>query len=160
MPVEHATLRVASSILPETVRKSLLHRVTRQLRAQLRDCVTDNFLEVLLYAMELAFAVSGRYRSNILKFDATCVIRTLHDEVAATAVFRRGHMKVEHRARPAYDVCVTFKDAHAVWAFLLSEDQDIVDSVLANTVEVDGNLNYLYWFGFLAKDLARTLGVA
>jgi hypothetical protein len=43
-------------------------------------------------------------------------------------------------------------------AFLLSKNQDILDSVLANTVEVDGNLNYIYKFGFMVRDLIRRLG--
>ena len=44
-------------------------------------------------------------------------------------------------------------------AFLFSRDQDILDSLLANDVELDGNLNYIYKFGFMARDLGRRLGV-
>jgi hypothetical protein len=31
---------------------------------------------------------------------------------------------------------------------------------LANEVAVDGNLNYIYKFGFMARDLVHRLGVA
>jgi len=38
-------------------------------------------------------------------------------------------------------------------SFLLSEDQDILESVLADQVEVEGNLNYVYKLGYMAKNL-------
>jgi hypothetical protein len=42
--------------------------------------------------------------------------------------------------------------------FIFSRDQDILNSILANQVEVDGNLNYIYKFGFMARDLAKRVG--
>jgi hypothetical protein len=57
-----------------------------------------------------------------------------------------------------WDVRITFKDAPALNAFLFSKDQDIINSILANEVSVDGNLNHVYRFGFLARDLAHGLG--
>ena len=42
---------------------------------------------------------------------------------------------------------------------MFSRDQDILNSLLANDVEVDGNLNYVYKFGFMARDLGHRLGV-
>jgi hypothetical protein len=80
--------------------------------------------------------------------------------VATTALFKQGKMTVNKRAIVACNVRVTFTDAKALWSFLLSENQDVLDSILQNTVDVEGNLNYLYRFGFLAKDLTRRIGVA
>ena len=57
-------------------------------------------------------------------------------------------------------VTVTFKDSAAMRRFLFSKDQDILASLLANEVEVDGNLNYIYKLGFMARDLTRRLGIA
>ena len=59
---------------------------------------------------------------------------------------------------PAPTVTITFKDSAAVRRFLLSKDQDILSSIMANEVEVDGNLNYVYKLGFMARDLTRRLG--
>ena len=79
--------------------------------------------------------------------------------VAASATFARGDMKYHKGAISDWHVMVTFKDTEALLAFLFSKDQDILNSLLANDVEVDGNLNYVYRFGFLARDLAHKLGV-
>jgi len=54
---------------------------------------------------------------------------------------------------------VTFKDWTALRDFLFFGDQDILDSLLENKVEVDGNPNYIFKFGFMARDLGRRLGV-
>jgi hypothetical protein len=55
-------------------------------------------------------------------------------------------------------VRVRFTDGAALRRFLFAEDQDILDSLLANEVELTGNLNYIYKFGFMARDLQRRLG--
>jgi hypothetical protein len=68
-------------------------------------------------------------------------------------------MTVHAEAIDDWDVKVTFKDAAALRAYLFSRNQDILDSILKNDVEVDGNLNYIYRFGFLARDLIHRLGI-
>ena len=68
-------------------------------------------------------------------------------------------MKVYVKQKNGWNVKVTFKDAPSLKQFLFSRNQDILDSLLTNTVEVDGNLNYLYKFGFMSRDLMRRLGI-
>jgi hypothetical protein len=160
MEIKRAALQLTSWLAPLRVQETLAARAARKLKAELCEKLTDDFLQNLLHGMDLAFILCSGYRSNIRDFRGACVFRTADNKVAATAVFENGRMKVEHQARASYDVRVTFQDARALWSFLLSENQDILDSILANTVDVDGNLNYLYRFGFLAKDLTRRLGVA
>jgi hypothetical protein len=57
-------------------------------------------------------------------------------------------------------VAVTFKDPAALRRFLFSRDQDVLARILANEIAVDGNLNYVYKFGFMVRDLVHRLGVA
>ena len=159
MTIIRSVLRLASSALPEGIQHFVLAKLSRPLRAQFCDKITDEFLELLLHGMDLAFLLCSGYRRNICGFRGTCVLRTMDDRVTATAVFERGHMRVEHQARSQYDLRVSFKDSHALWSFLVSENEDILDSILQNTVDTDGNLNYLFRFGFLANDLKRRLGV-
>jgi hypothetical protein len=160
MTNRQSALQIASRAFPEPFQNFLVDRLARQLKAELSEKMTDEFLEALLRGMDWAFLLSGSYRRNIDGFRGVCVFRTHDNKVATTAVFADGHMSIEGQARSTYDVRVTFQDVHALWSFLLSENQDILDSILKNTVDVDGNLNYLYRFGFLAKDLTRRLGVA
>lgn len=159
MPARRTALQCATTILPERVQHSVAGWFSRELKKQLCDCISEELLKALLRSMDLAFLICRGYRKNIRGFKGVCVLRTVKGRIDATAVFGGNHMKVEDQARTTYDVRVSFKDAHALWSFLLSENQDILDSILSNTVEVDGNLNYLYRFGFLAKDLTRRLGI-
>lgn len=139
------------------------HFITRlrskKLREELCVRVTDKFLEFLLSGMDLAFCLSKGYRKNIKGFEGRYLFRTADNLVAASATFRNGDMEVHERAIDDWDARITFKDAAALRAFIFSKDQDILDSILANEVEVDGNLNYIYKFGFMARDLGRKLGV-
>ncbi len=131
----------------------------QELRKELEGRVTDKFVEILLGGMELAFALSRDFRKNIQDFEGCYLFRTADNLVAASVIFRDGKMDVRERAIDDWDTRITFKDAAALWNFIFSRDQDILDSILANNVEVDGNLNYVYKFGFMVRDLSHKLGV-
>ena len=88
------------------------------------------------------------------------MFRTADGAVAAGAHFGNGRMQVWHEEDNAYDVAITFQNPAALRRFLFSRDQDILASILANEVTVDGNLNHIYKFGFMARDLVHRLGVA
>ncbi len=160
MPIKRTALALASPVLPQMLNDYLLRKLGKRLKAQLCDRLTDDFLGFLLDAMEVAFILAPDYRENIRDFQASLVFRTARQGVGETALFGRGTMTVDPHAISPSDVCVTFSDAKALWSFLLSDNQDVLDSILQNTVEVEGNLNYLYRFGFLARDLTRRIGAA
>lgn len=127
---------------------------------ELSGKVTDKFLESLLSGMDLAFSLSKGYRKNIRNFEGRYLFRTADNVVAAAATFEHGDMQVDPEgAIDDWDVRVTFKDWTTLRDFLFSGDQDILDSLLENKVEVDGNPNYIFKFGFMARDLGRRLGV-
>jgi hypothetical protein len=131
---------------------------SRGLRKELLGKVTDKFLELLLRGMDLAFCLSKGYRENIVDFEGRYLFRTADDRVAAAATFKDSEMEVHEEPVDDWDVRITFTDAAALRAFIFSRDQDILDSILENKVEVDGNLNYMYKFGFMARDLGYRLG--
>ena len=132
---------------------------SKRLREQLYGKVTDKFLELLLGGMDLAFCLSKGYRKNIKDFEGRYLFRTADNLVAAAVTFKDGDMEVHQEAIDDWDVCITFKDAVVLNAFIFSRDQDILNSLLKNDVELDGNLNYIYKFGFMARDLGHRLGV-
>jgi len=137
----------------------------RMLRVELSGVATDKFLELLLKGMDLAFSLDSAfwlfrgYQQNIKIFSGRYVFNTHNNRVAASAVFKDGDMIVYEEALDQWDVKVTFENSQALRDFLFSRDQDIVDSILKNEVEVDGNLNYIYKFGFMARDLGHRLGI-
>jgi hypothetical protein len=132
--------------------------LSSRLVTQIKGVATDKFLELLLAGMDLAFALSRSYRENIAGFKANYLFSTADGRVNASALFIRGNMKVKTRAIADWDVRIEFKNAEALRRFLFSKDQDILNSLLANEVEVQGNLNLVYKFGFMARDLAHRLG--
>ena len=133
---EHALLRPIPYLFSDSTGKFLIKRWSKDLTEQIYGKVTDKFLELLLKGMDLAFYLSKGYRKN-----------------------RDGDMSVHEGAQDDWDARITFKNAAALRSFIFSKDQDILNSLLKNEVEVDGNLNYIYKFGFMARDLAHNLGI-
>jgi len=139
----------------------------RNLKKQLLGKATDRLIEFLLRAMSLSFYLikDENYQNHLRdskgrSFDGRYLFQTKNGEgIAASATFTNGEMDVRKEAIPEWDVKVTFTDGKALRKFLFSEDQDIINSLAENEVEVEGNLNYIYKFGFMAKDLLRRLNV-
>ncbi len=136
----------------------LTKRWCKGLEDQFCGEATDKFLELLLRAMDLAFCLSRKYRQNIDNFRGRYLFRSADHSVSVGAVFENRNMRVCPEGIKQWDACVTFKDARALRAFLMSRDQDILDALLDNAVEVDGNLNYVSKFGYMANELKHRLG--
>lgn len=147
-----------------TSKANLIKQISRKLERQLLGEVTDIFIELLLSGMELSFYVfkDADYQEHLRDsegryFEGRYLFQTADETVVASATFREGHMHVHKGAIDKWDVKVTFQDDKALRDYLFSKDLDIIDSIAENKVEVDGNLNYIYKFGFMAKDLLGRL---
>jgi hypothetical protein len=158
--INHFLLKLLSWFLPDRLLLRLMRKQIDNLRCALEGTLTDKFLEILLGGMGLAFLLLRGFRRNLTGFSGRYLFRTADGAVAAGARFANGHMQVLHEEDRAYDVAITFQNPAALRKFLFSRDQDILASILANEVTVDGNLNYIYKFGFMARDLVHRLGVA
>ncbi len=121
------------------------------------ELYADALLEILLHGMDIAFWMSRGYRRNIRNFAGRYLFRTQKDDVAASVLFDNGDMRVKKDAIQDWDVRVTFTAQAALMEFLFSENQDILNTLLKNKVTVEGNLNYIYRFGYLAKDLRKKI---
>jgi len=148
-----------SHLLTDSIGNFITRFFSKRLEKELLGELTDECLELLLEGMELAFCLSKGYRRNIKKFKGAYLLRTGDNLVITSITFDRGKMTVYEDAIADWDVRVTIKDVQAFWKFVFSRDHDILNLVLANEVEIDGNLNYIYKFGFLARDLAHRLGL-
>ena len=146
-------------LFPDLMSNITVKLFSKNLIQEIRDITTDKFLELLLRAMDLSFCLSRSYRKNIKNFKGRYLFRTADNVVAAAITFANANMKVYDKEIDKWNVRITFKDAPALQAFLFSKNQDILDSILKNEVEVDGNLNYINKFGFMARDLMRRFGV-
>ena len=76
----------------------------------------------------------------------------------ASAIFDNGGMRVDNNPVSGdYDVQVIFSDKAALLKFLFSQEQDILDLLLGNKIQVEGNINYIYRFVYLTIDLKNRL---
>lgn len=155
-----SVLGTISPLLPESANIRIARRRSSDLIRELDGKATDALLELLFNGMKLMFSLSPAYRTNIEGFTGRYVFRTLRDGVESSAWFVQGRMEVLDRAIEDWDVRVSFKDPQALRAFLFAPNPDVLKALLEDDVETDGNVNYIYKFAFMTRDLQRRLGVA
>ncbi len=151
-----------------------LTTVPNELRALLDSLtgdITNWTLVELLSAMRLAFEVSKSsvvllffphlkgFDENLHGFSGTYAFGTKDGLVSVSAIFKDEQLEIEANENPDWNVKVLFKDVQAFWKILFAGGDDILDSIVRNDVEVYGNLNYLYKFGYMARDLLQRLGL-
>ncbi len=156
---ERVVLRPITWIVSDERVEAMIEKRARKLKKQLTEEVTDDFLELLLKAMDVSFFLSSDYRRNIEGFRGRYLFKTSTGGVASGAVFKKSNMKIHKEGIDDWDIKVEFTDADALNTFLFSKNQDILNSILDNTVKVEGNVNFIFKFGFMAKDLGHRLGV-
>jgi hypothetical protein len=147
--------------LAKLPKRLTLKRVKKDIREVIENIETglmDDFLELLLDLMGLAFYLNiRRFRDNIKNFKGTYNFVSQDGRIAAAAVFANNKMKMKKEKVPDNDpdlkVTVTFKDGHALWRFLLTGTPDIFQFVLDRDISYEGNLNYLLKFAYLARHM-------
>ena len=132
-------------------------RVERQFLKCLESEAAEEFLELLLKLMSLAFRIDKDYGRNIEGFSGRCQFRSVDNSVSVAALFTGKDLRVEEGLAPDADVTVTFKDGRALMNYLLSADRDILRLVLNNEVVLKGNINYMLKFGYMANHLQLAL---
>ncbi|MHC4692979.1 MAG: hypothetical protein ACYS67_09565 [Planctomycetota bacterium] len=131
------------------------------LKRQVLGTATDKMIELLLKGMDLFFFVTWdeEFRRHLKNFDGRYYFKTATETVKVSATFSNGDMQVHEDAIDDWDVMVTFRDGKALRRFIFSEEQDIFESLSENAVEVDGSLNHIFKFGYMARDLTHRLGI-
>ena len=129
----------------------------KQLWKGLQECINselaEEFLQTLLSMMALIFTFNRDYRKNIKNFKGRYQFKDVEGGITVAAVFKDGYMRVYEGTIPDPHITVTFRNGRALLNFLFSPGQDILGAMLRHDVQTNGNLNYLYRFGFLAKQL-------
>jgi hypothetical protein len=157
--IKEQALKALSFVFSDRIANRVARVFSRRLVEQFRGRATNELVEFLLEGMATAFLLSRSFRDNIQGFSATYVFMTEGGSVGTSARFDGKRMHVEHQPVDDWTVRVRFRDASGLRRFLFSKNQDILQSILDNDVEMDGNVNYIFKFGFLARDLERRLGL-
>jgi len=130
----------------------LKHFIAKRAMAKsLKDEATEDFLEILLDLMKLTFLIDEGYRQDLKDFIGSYRFKDKDGKVNVLVKFHDGKMEISEDPVPEPNVMVTFKDSNALRRFLLSCKKDILNVILNNEIQVTGNFNYLYKFGFMAN---------
>ena len=153
--------------MPQCLANWILRRATR-LGKEFFDAEADCLIDLLLRAMSWAMCLCRPLRRNLRGFQARYGFATAgkaarkapapaarNKPVRQTAVFTPGKMAVQPGLAGPFTAKVTFSSVEPLRGFLFSGDRNILVPMLANEVSVEGNLNYLYKFAFLVRDLMR-----
>jgi hypothetical protein len=123
------------------------------LQKQLEADFTEEILEALLRAMSLIFLLSRKYRSNIETFSGSYMFKGRNDSFMVAALFDGAEMKVHKNPIENPSITIAFKDPAALRNFIFSPKPDILSAILLQDVTLEGNLNYLYKFAYMANHL-------
>ncbi|MDR3012821.1 MAG: hypothetical protein LBU70_06390 [Chitinispirillales bacterium] len=110
-------------------------------------------LTVLLNLMKFVLFIDPVYRLNIKKFDAKYVFKDKSGKLYVTAEFKSNKLRVGRKQIRDPEFTLIFKDGKTLISMLFSESLDILDSILNQDVNFEGNINYLNKFAYMAVRL-------
>lgn len=117
--------------------------------------VADTFLETLLRLMALVLTFDHDFRRNIKGFKGRYLFKSKDGGVTAGAIFENSRLTVSSGAVANTNITILFNDGRALMDFLLTPKPDILGSMLRQEISLNGNLNYLYKFAYMARRLQR-----
>jgi hypothetical protein len=135
------------------VENPLLKTAMENFLGALSSEFAENFLELLLSLMSVVFLVDRDFRKNIERFTGRYQFRSKDGRITVAALFADDRLEVRREEIDNPDITILFKDGKALMGYLLTPKPDILGSMLRQEVSLDGNLNYLYKFAFMAKRL-------
>ncbi len=131
----------------------ILDNVLKKFIGCMESEFAEDFLKILLELMGVVLFVDSDYRKNIMGFKGRYQFRSSDDAITVAAVFDNDALDVSEEVIEKPNISITFKDGKALMNYLLSPKPDVLGSMLRQEVRLEGNLNYLYRFAFLAKRL-------
>ena len=143
--------------LENIIGKFALEKAGEKFLKSLEDEAAETFLEMLLLFMRLKFMFDPSYRRNIENFKGRYQFRSRDGGITVLVEFDNEKMDIKETLSEDVDVTVIFKDGRSLMNFLLSQNRDVLRGLLNNEINVNGNLNYIYKFAFMANHLQLEL---
>ncbi len=127
--------------------------------------LADKVVRLLLYAMSVVTVLKPGFKDANLPpdFKAKLVFKTRRTDhpVECSAMFEDGLMQERRGSVANPDATIVFKDGLSLFNYVFfSKDHDVVNLLLENQVEIDGNLSVVYKFMYMVRNLIRPLGLA
>ncbi len=124
---------------------------------EMTDEVGEEFLEILLKLLNFACHLDDYLQKSIEGFNGRIQFRNRNNQIRVLAEFKENRLysrelDPDEELSPLPDATLVFKNYDALMNFLLPKggERDCLRSLLQNEVKFEGNLNYIYRFGFLA----------
>jgi hypothetical protein len=140
-------------MMPDFITAAALEKLWENYRNCFDSELAEEFLQTLLTLMQIVFVLNHEYRENIRHFNGRYQFSSVDGQVTVGVVFADGRMRVMEGVVDDPHITVIFRDGRMLMNFIISPRQDILGSMLRHDVRTEGNLNYLYKFGFMAKQL-------
>jgi hypothetical protein len=122
----------------------------------------EEFLKILLKLLNYACYLDDYLQKSIDGFNGRIEFRSKDNAIRVLAEFKENglyerELDPDEKLCPLPDATLVFKDYDALINFLLPKGgkRDCLRSLLQNEVQFEGNLNYIYRFGFLATHAQR-----
>jgi hypothetical protein len=135
------------------MRPQRARQTSEKLLEMISSGVAEGFLDTLLRVMSLVFLIDKNFSRNIDGFNGRYLFRSQDRGIIVSAVFENNRLKVSKKEISNTHVTVIFRNARALMGFLLSPKPDVIGSLLRQDITIDGNLNYVYKFAYMAKHL-------
>jgi hypothetical protein len=131
----------------------ILKNAMEKFTGGLQSEFAEDFLKVLLNLMSVVFKIDRKFRKNIEGFNGRYQFKSKDGHINVAAIFGEDKLEVKEAEIEKPDITIFFKDGRALMGYLLTPKPDILGSMLRQEVSLDGNLNYLYKFAYMAKRL-------
>lgn len=131
----------------------ILKNAMKKFSEGLESEFAEDFLKLLLNLMSIAFKIDHKFRKNIEGFNGRYQFKSKDGHITVAALFGEDKLEVKEAEIEDPDITILFKDGKALMGYLLTPKPDILGSMLRQEVSLDGNLNYLYKFAYMAKRL-------
>lgn len=153
-----------ANLAGELLAENLLQKyypVRQALEKTLLNCIDGhmigNVMEVLLNLMGLVLRLDKKYRRNIENFDAVYAFTDKAGDFYIAAIFRNNTLSVSRKKVENPTFTLIFKDNEALVKLLFSGAPDILNAMLNQEVDFEGNINYMSKFGYMAMHLVLEL---
>jgi hypothetical protein len=133
--------------------------VRRLASSYFHSLASNALVTVLLRSLEWALCLStDYYQKNARNFEGAYRFRSRDGWVDANLVFRDGEITVNAIEVEDWDVIVTVENGASLWELICKGEDDLMRLVLSGSVQVQGNVTFLYKLHFMLRDLARRIG--
>lgn len=147
--------------LPQENLSAKYDLVRKAVEKKLLNCIgghaIENIMDVLLTLMGLVLRLDKNYRRNIEGFNAVYVFTDKAGDFYSAAIFKDNKLTVTNNKVENPTFTLIFKDDESLIKLLFSGAPDILNAMLNQEVDFDGNINYMSKFAYMALHLVLGL---